>query len=423
MTRLWLTIFAFCVCVNIVTAQNLKNLTVYDAGVAEITDERSFDLQTGNNQIEWRGVMPKIDLRTLRVTAENATVTRQDVTFDGADVRNEKTAVLHLTLQNNGGNGRQKVSIDYLAANLAWQNNYSLTLDATTNGAQTIPAALDSWVSLLNKTGVDVNADAVDLIAGEIALLDESGNSQNEYAAQVSSYRERDTGSLAEPLSSPTVSKISAFTRFRLGNNISLTANKLVSRFPLFQRARATMTQRNVFENEYGTQTLGRGGFVLLPRGLEVRLIGKNPTTNSMPAGAVTIYARSNNDLPQIVGQDRVQLTPPNGEFTVAQGRSSTLFGTRRILERRSSYYQNEKNNNENQLTTKIEIVIANRAAFPAEIYVRENIEPYSQNSWQILESSIGTDKWQKLGTNAIQTNLTVAANSQTTITYTVQTR
>jgi hypothetical protein len=125
---------------------------------------------------------------------------------------------------------------------------------------------------------------------------------------------------VSAPAATAEATGLSAFSRFRLGRDVALNANAPISRLPLFQRARLAVTQRNVFENEYGAQTLARGGFVLLPRGLEVRLVSKNPTDAPMPAGQVTIYA-STGGLAQVVGQDRIPLTPPGGEFSV------TLFG------------------------------------------------------------------------------------------------
>ncbi len=420
--RILLFVIWVSVCTSAGFAGDVKNITIYDAGIAEITEERAINLQTGMNQIEWRSLQPKADLRTVRVLAENAEVIRQDVTFDGADVKSEKSPVLHLLIENKGAPGARKLTVDYLAPNVAWQNAYSLVLDSTLNGAPPTVANLDSWVSIFNNTGTDLSANTVDLIAGEIALLNNNAV-RSEYAVQAQSNAVYDSAEIREAEYGTSTDKISAFTRFRLGLNIDLTANKTVSRFPLFQRARLGVVQRNVFENEYNTQTLGRGGFNLLPRGLEVRLVGKNPTKDSMPAGAVTIYARTGDGLQQVVGQDRVQLTPPDGEFTVTQGRSSTIFGTRRVLERRSDNYKDEYGNYRDKLTTQIEITLTNRNSLPAEVYVRENTEAFNKNQWQILESSIPKENWEKLGTNAIQTKTIVPANGKTTITYSVETK
>src|SRR2546421_8797512 len=269
------------------TNNNISNLTIYNAGIAEFLEERTIELQQGNNTVEWRSLMPRANIRTVRVLAEDADVVRQDITYDGPQVNNEKSPVLHLVIQNRGATARKRVQVDYLAPNLSWLSDYSLVLDPTPSGAAPTAATLDSWVSLYNNTGVDLTAGTVDLVAGEIALLPDGGSSpsRNEYAAQTSNVMSRSDAEESTGASYAEVSSLSAFNRFILGQNINLNANALISRFSIFQRARLVVVQRNIFENSYDTQTLGRGGFVLLPRGLEVRLVAKNTASSPMPAG------------------------------------------------------------------------------------------------------------------------------------------
>ncbi len=401
------------------------HLTIYDAGIAEFLEERTIELQPGINQVEWRSLMPKAFIRTVRVTAEDAEVVRQDVTYDGHEVRNEKTPVLHLVIRNSKAAGPRRVQVDYLAPGLSWQNDYALVLDpAQREGAPPTTAALDSWVSVANQTGADLRAGAVDLVAGEIALLlngvgGESGRYRRDYAVQSNIGGQNEEESV---LSSPEASGLSAFSRFRLGRDLTMNANSLVNRFPLFQRARLPVTQRLVFENEFNTQTIGRGGFILLPRGLEVRLVSKNPTEASMPAGQVTIYAREPRaaGIAQVVGQDRIALTPPGGEFSVTQGRSSTVFGTRRVLERRQFEYRSEEGNTRYRLVTKVEVVITNRGPLAVEAFVREGVEGHGENRWTIIESS---SQVERLAANTFQMKTQVPAGGKATVTYTVETK
>lgn len=400
---------------------NTSNLTIYNAGIAEFLEERAIELQQGYNTIEWRSLMPKANIRTVRVLAEDAAVVRQDVTFDGAQVNNEKSPVLHLVIHNRGAAGRKRVQIDYLAPNLSWQSDYALVLAPTSKGAAPTSATLDSWVSLYNNTGVDLALGTVDLVAGEIALLPDSSGStyRGDYAAQTSvnvtsGYDGSDESSGANYAE---VSSLSAFNRFTLGRNLNLNANATISRFPIFQSARLTIVQRNVFENTHDAQTLGRGGFILLPRGLEVRLVSRNTASSPMAAGLVTIYQQTGG-LAQIVGQDRISFTPQNAEFSVTQGRSATLFGTRRILERRVVNYRDKNDNSHDKLVTKVEVVLSNRGAQTAEAFVREGIERYDDNEWKIVES---TNPSERLGANTVQFKVSVPAGGKTTIVYTVE--
>ncbi len=415
-------------CVHTSRAQtgnnSLSHLTIYNAGIGEFLEERTVELQTGLNTIEWRSLMPKAYIRTVRVVAADAEVVRQDVSYDGAQVNSEKSPVLHLSIQNRGAAGRKLVQVDYLAPGISWKSDYALVLEPTASGAAPTSATLDSWVSLYNSTGVDLFAGKIDLVAGEISLLTGESGTSGDYSmniSQQSSQAYRTDGNDIEASSAESyadVTNLSAFNRFALGDNLSLNANAPVNRFPIFQHARLAIVQRNVFENSHDTQTLGRGGFILLPRGLEVRLVAKNTASAPLAAGLVTIYQRTTVGLAQIVGQDRIQFTPQNSEFSVSQGRSATLFGTRRVLERRVVNYRDKDNNSHDKLITKIEVVISNRGALPAEAFVRESIERYDDNQWNITDSNV---TGERLGANTMQFKVMVAAGGKTTLTYTVE--
>src|SRR5215204_1916958 len=161
------------------------HLTVYDAGLAEVLEERTVELQPGLNQVEWRSLMPKAFARTLRVTADAAEVVRVDVTYDGVEVRGQRSPVLHLFIQNRGRAGQRRVQVDYLAPDISWRGDYSLALGETRGGAPPAAGTLDSWVSLYNNTGTDVRGGTVDLVAGEVALLTGDGQYRREDESRI----------------------------------------------------------------------------------------------------------------------------------------------------------------------------------------------------------------------------------------------
>lgn len=401
-----------------VSDNSLSHLTIYNAGIGEFLEGRTVELQPGLNAIEWRSLMPKANIRTVRVLAQDAEVVRQNVTYDGAQVNSEKSPVLHLVIQNRGARARKLVQVDYLAPNISWGSDYALVIEPTASGESPTAATLDSWVSLYNSTGVDITAGAVDLVAGEIALLPEGGGRANreEFAVQ-SNVANFSSDEVSGGEVNAEVSSLSAFNRFTLGNDISLNANAAVNRFPIFQRARLAIVQRNIFENAYDTQTLGRGGFILLPRGLEVRLVARNTAGAPLAAGLVTIYQRTG-EVALIVGQDRIPFTPQDAEFAVTQGRSATLFGTRRVLERRVVNYHDAEGKSRDRLVTRVEVVLSNRGARPAEAFVREGIERYEDNQWKIVESSA---PGERLAANTVQFKVMVPAGGSTTLTYSVE--
>lgn len=400
----------------------VSHLTVYDVGVAQVLEERTVQLQPGTNHIDWRSLMPRAFIRTLRVTAEGAEVARQEVSYDGTEVRNTRSPALRLEVTNRGGARAARVRVDYMAPGVGWNADYSLVLAATGQDQPPTAGTLDAWVSLLNETGTDVRAGTVDLVAGEIALLVGGGqNRQEAFAMNVSQSlgARGDADGGTGGLTTAGAGGVGAFHRFRLGRDVALNTNAPVGRHPLFQGARLELVQRNVFENEFGVQTLARGGFQLLPRGLDVRLVSRNPTDAAMPAGQVTVYA-TQGGVAQVVGQDRVPLTPAGGEFSVALGRSGTIFGTRRVLERREVEYRTEDGRNRDRLITRVEVVLTNRGAAPAEAFVRESVEPNGENQWTVTESSA---RFERLSANTFQMRVQVPARGSTTVTYTVETK
>ncbi len=393
-----------------------RHLTIFDANVAEFMVERTVELQPGLNTIEFRSLMPQAFLRTLRVAGDRVTVVRQNVTYDGPDVRGQKAPVLHLVLENSGAAGPRKVQVDYLAPGLSWKGDYAMVLAKPAAGATPAEMSLDAWVTVQNDTSTDVSAGTVDLVAGEVQLLVGEGRQfgrlqSNAQMARFANVADEETSQSAE------VTGVSVFSRLRLGRDISMTANTPVNRFPIFQRLKLAVEQRNVFENDARAQTLGRGGFMLLPRGLEVRLVARNTHAVPLPAGTMTVYSQEG-DVPQVVGQDRIPLTPVGADFSVTQGRSNVLQGTRRIVERREDPDPTARYPHRRKLTTRVEVEISNRGADPAVAFVREGIEEWGNHDWTITQSS---HPQQKLGDRMMEFKLDVPAKGSVKVEYTVE--
>jgi hypothetical protein len=392
------------------------HLTIFDANLAEFLEERTLNLQSGSNAIEWRGIMPQTYVRTIRVTVgDGIIITRQDVTYDGPEVRNQKSPVLHLTVQNAGVSGPHKVQIDYLAPGLSWRGDYSLLLAQPVTSDSRSEMELDSWVTVQNDTGADICADSVDLVAGEVQLLLPGAGSSRTFTA---------TSQVASPGSGVTVAgndaaevtSMSVFSRLRLGRNVAMAANVSNCRFPRFQRLKLPVETRYIFESEAAAQTLGRGGFMLSPRGLETRLVSRNNSKAPLPAGLVTSYSLDN-EVPQIVGQDQIPLTPVGADFSITQGRSNLIRGTRRVIDRKT--VSDASAINRTKLVTQVEIVVVNGGPKPAPAFIREAIEGYGRE-WSVTES---THPHQKLGDRMIEFQFSVPANASISLVYTVESR
>jgi hypothetical protein len=67
---------------------------------------------------------------------------------------------------------------------------------------------------------------------------------------------------------------------------------------------------------------------------------------------------------------------------------------------------------------TRVEVVLTNAGAAPAEAHVREGIEPHGENQWSLSAQSSPSEQ---LGANTVQFKVTVPARGKTTVTYTVE--
>jgi hypothetical protein len=392
----------------------VKHLTIFGANAAELMDVRTVNLRPGRNTVEFRNLMPRAVVRTIRLSGEDVRLVRQNVTFDGPGGRDERSPVLHLELENTGSAGAREIQLDYLAPGLGWEADYFLMLEPKADGEPPTEMFLDGWVTVRNMTGTDIEAGTVDLVAGEIALIDAGGSSRTTFTANAQIMSAPMVQASAPEIAGADITGINVFSRMRLGQDISMTANVPINRFPLFQRLRLPVEQRHIFENQYGEESHARGGFMLLPRGLEVRLVSRNESSLTMPEGVVSIYSRDG-EVPQIVGQDRIPLTAAGGDFSVTQGRSNVLQGTRRVVERRET-----SDSSGRKLLTRIEVVITNRGAVDTTAFVREGIEQWRNGVWTVTESSHEHDR---LGDQMIQFLLPVPGNSSTTLSYVAEAR
>ena len=155
---------------------------------------------------------------------------------------------------------------------------------------------------------------------------------------------------------------------------------------------------------------------MLSPRGLEVRLVSSNQSESLLPAGMVTIYSQED-EVPQVVGQDQIPLTPLGADFSVTQGRSNLLQGTRRVVDRKT--VPDPSAFNRTKLVTQVETRITNRGPSPATAFVREGVEGYGRE-WTVTES---THPHQKLGDRMMEFRLQVPANASVSLVYTVESR
>jgi hypothetical protein len=90
------------------------------------------------------------------------------------------------------------------------------------------------------------------------------------------------------------------------------------------------------------------------------------------------------------------------------------------VLERREVNYRGPDGKPRDMLVTKVEVTLMNRGSQPVEAFIREGVEPFGDNQWNVTESSSQTEK---LAANSLQIKVQVPAGAKTTVTYTIETK
>ena len=127
-----------------------------------------------------------------------------------------------------------------------------------------------------------------------------------------------------------------------------------------------------------------------------------------LPRGRVRLYQEDIDGAALLVGEDTIDHTPQGEIVRLYVGDAFDIVGERIQTDfRRPS---------ENRLEESFEITIRNHKDEPVEVRIVEHLFRWSE--WRILSSS---DDYEQLDSSTIEFTVTVPANGEVTVTYTVR--
>jgi len=125
-----------------------------------------------------------------------------------------------------------------------------------------------------------------------------------------------------------------------------------------------------------------------------------------LPAGKVRVYKRDTDNALELVGEDSIDHTPNNEKVRLVLGNAFDMVGERLVADTRSiSPHMNEQT---------VEISLRNRKNQPAAITAVEHF----WGDWDITRKSVD---FVKKDAYTAEFTVTVPANSETVISYTVR--
>ncbi len=428
------------------------SLTIYNGDLALIEHVRPITLEAGRQRVEFAGVSAKILPQTVSFVASNLDLLEQNFDYDlltpdklmekaiGGKVRvirtnpatgaetSETAEVLSTTggtvlrvdgrievlrddnlparvifdkvpenlrarptlsvLVNAAQAGTQDARLTYLSHGLSWNADYVAVFDEKQGRL-----SMQGWITLSNESGTGfVNARA-QLVAGDLHLTDTNSDFRSA-GRPARTTAGKETGAPPQlgdyflyPLPQPTTiaNKQTKQVGFLESDDVKASKGYEVT-FPDFSSSDD-------------------------PQSAEVRVRFSNSKAaglgTQLPAGVVRVYARDSKGQPQFIGEDRIGHTSAGSDIALRIGDAfdvtvtPTLVQTTKVNKRTSDY--------------QMSYLVRNARPEPVVLTLRQ------VNLWRINEIRAESIKGRRTDANNFAWDVPVAANGETTLTFTLR--
>jgi hypothetical protein len=304
---------------------------------------------------------------------------------------------LLMSLENSGGR-KQQIEASYLAGNLSWNADYILTV-----GREDKAADLDGWVTLGNTSGTAFHNARLQLVAGELNRLPQSGRLQE---------MTRDYAAKAAPAAPQFQQEnFSEYHLYTLGRRTSIE-DKETKQISLLQGTGVPTEKIFIVngQNFYYHNAQNPGS--PLKDAVLVYYKFKNEQKAGlgmpMPAGNVRVYQKDSKGGVLFIGEDRIEHTPKDETVTVHIGNAFDI-----VAERKQTDYKRIDNHT---WEMEFEITLRNHKDSPVVVEVNEPIG----GDWEMLSS---TYKAKKTAAFAAQFHVPVEKDGTSVLKYRVRAR
>jgi hypothetical protein len=303
--------------------------------------------------------------------------------------------------------GRHQVRMGYQTSGLTWRADYNVTLNEKNDKAD-----LSAWVTLLNVCGRSFEQAKLKLVAGDVqrvqprggnmaprAMMAKAAMADAEMGFQEKSFAEFHLYTLPRPIDVPQ----NASQQIALFPSVTgVPAEKLL----VYEGAAMMWGGSEPVDG----REFGQTGNTKVD--IYVRLTNDKASNMGMPlpAGKMRVFQRDDADGSlEFIGEDVIKHTPRDEKVLIRLGSAFDVVGERTQVDFKIDRARR-------QMTESFKIEIRNRKDQPATVLVRESL--YRWNNWQITASS---QAWDKVNASTVQFTVDAAANSVSTVTYTVQ--
>lgn len=311
------------------------------------------------------------------------------------------TLVWDLVTQKSGNHDFE---LAYLTNNITWSSDYVLTLNATDTGAD-----LNGWVTINNRCGATFLNATLKLIAGDVRRVQQQPRPQGGFAgggrggAADSGFQEQ---SLFEY-------HLYTLQRPATVRNNETKQISLLSVLDVGVKKDLVYEGQRSYWRAYGGNYRPGEGYATDPNSkinviIEVVNSEKNKLGIPLPKGKVRVYKRDSTGQVQMLGEDQIDHTPRDEKLRLWIGDSFDVVGERK----RTNFSKVASN----IIEETFEVKVRNHKRTPETVRVIE----HGWSDWEVLRETM---KNRKMDSNTFEYVLTLKADEEQVITYTIRTK
>lgn len=307
--------------------------------------------------------------------------------------------------------GRHETRVSYQTEGITWWADYNLVWE---EGDDANEGTLDvgAWVSIVNQSGAGYIDAGLKLIAGDVHRA-ESGRYRDLARREVMRAAALEDRGFEEK-------SFFEFHLYTLGRKTSLPDNS-TKQLELFPSAEGVPAVKRLvyygtpgYVGMFASPQLDRNYGVQSNPKVDVYLEFDNDPDHGLgvplPSGRVRVSQLDTaDDTLEFIGEDVIDHTPRKQPVRIKLGSAFDVIGERRQLDFRVD-------TRAHWMEERIEVKITNRKEQPVAVTIKENL--YRWLDWEITDASAD---YEKVDSRTIHIPVTVAADSERVVSYTVR--
>lgn len=260
---------------------------------------------------------------------------------------------------------------------------------------------LEGWATLNNSSGMDYQDFKINLIAGDLNIV-------NRAVPQLRKAMMTMAADVAYEAAPVSATSLGDYHLYQIHESSTLN-DKEQTQISLFQKDRIPYTKRYTFENASPNYRIAQDPAF---QNATVSIHFKNDESSQLgfplPDGIIRLYQKDDH-MTTFIGEDRIPATPNQQEVSLNTGKAFDI-----TMKREQTQFSMV---NEDEWEISYQLTVSNAKKEPARTFVKESFYPNNNTNWEIITDQPSP----KIEGDSAIWELEIPAESDQKITYTIR--